>query len=318
MANPPISLSYVESMKHAAFGEIDSHGSTLAESYQTWRASNLAFSLSFWTLQIVCILASLPNRKATYLEAVQALPPDVSPHASSLATFMFVQDLVLAAVSIISFGLTLKSKNTSQNQPAAVAFFLNTAAPFLALLVFAGRGAVDWDGASHSLCVSTFTSVMGDDGEFPQIISMFSSMLNAGVVVDESWGLNGSTAAIDAYCTKHGWDWSEKFFGTLSSDSAYMLDGRTEACSDVESMAVDPLVPDSKKLICLVSICSLNCASKCPAVACSLTPILVAQSAAYMGTMQVAAIMATEALRSSEFIVGCIMGLFTVKVRVAR
>ena len=147
-------MTLVDSIKQGLLGgNILAHGSTSAANYLSWRRNCLMCALMLWVVALLLMLAILPNRKAQYTEAISSLG-DIAEFAEGLASFMFLGDLLMTFVSFLCFGLDffafLRNSNNSVSRKSMkmlkVAWGLNTFAPFLTLLLYAGRDAVDWDG----------------------------------------------------------------------------------------------------------------------------------------------------------------------------
>jgi hypothetical protein len=140
------------------------------------------------------------------------------------------------------------------------------------------------------------------------------------IVVDPAWKLTTADAAINEYCDSHGWGWSERFFGPLGSPLQPSLNDFTCGYEDLLAQATDPAFPDAPKLVCFVSVCNEakqttgRCPDRCESDVCNYEPNQVVLAIANIASLQVGAIMATNALYSSEFIVGTLMSLYGLKV----
>mmetsp|Transcript_18425 Transcript_18425/g.38359 ORF Transcript_18425/g.38359 Transcript_18425/m.38359 type:complete len:541 (-) Transcript_18425:30-1652(-) len=312
---------------------VTSFGEKVAGQYKKWRLANSALGLVTWTLSLTVVLVDLPKRKANYLTALEAFPEGVSEHADGLARFMYFNDLALFVVGIISLiatALSYRKAKLSENVASACkllfsAWLLNTAIPFIALSVVAGRSMIDWNGAVRSLCTSTFTGTMGQNGRYPNMWTLLNQLEGGEhVIVDPAWNSPSAEASIETFCQNHGWNWGEVFFGPLPTSSAggvtsLSIDDLSSVCNsgNILDLAKDPDFPDAQKLICYTQFCIMGnngaCPSGCTSDVCSLPQEVLFEVMAYMTTLQVSALMANSALRNSEFIVGVIMGLYGVK-----
>ena len=144
--------------------------------------------------------------------------------------------------------------------------------------------------------------------------------------MDPAWGEASAEESISAFCREHGWDWGETFFGPLPTSSIgnvvqpISLDDLDALCAgDVADSFLDPNFPDAQKVICYANYCvagmtaSGSCPTGCNSISCSMTPMVQLEVTTYMITLQISALMASAALRNSEFIVGVIMGLYGMK-----
>ncbi|GMH76875.1 hypothetical protein TL16_g12523 [Triparma laevis f. inornata] len=283
-----------------------------------------------WVITLLMMLAILPSRKKKYTEAIAALG-DVAEFADGLASFMFMGDLLMTGVSFLCFvlvsiafrGNSVSTVSARSMKLVKLAWSLNTFVPFLTLLVYAGRNAVDWDGAVKALCQDTFLSVMGNDGDaaYPGMFVIFNKLEGFDddmIVVDKNWGEATAEAATLEYCKDYGWEWNVQFFGEMdpnTSHGAITLPTASEY-EDVGGIAVDPEYPDANKILIYVGLCSTAsvCPASCDSSICALSATESGQFVAYMGSLKVGALMANSTLRSSEFIVGVILGLYAVKM----
>ena len=355
------------------------HGSRADMQWLGYRKSFIGLSITFTILSLIFTAVDLGEKKASYLESVQAFPPGVAEHADGLAMFMYYNDIALFCVQLLSLLVTIEGYRRVEGATSSSCFLVrfawicNTAIPFLGLIIVAGRSQVDWDGAVKTLCNNTFADTMGSNGRYPGMFTMLQSIeASPQVAVDPAWGEATAEDAILKFCGRHSWDWSVEFFGPLPTGSSTnqppMLEDTASICgADNEELfqdLADPDYPVARKvrrgdaevkcpseattqhkntynkrlpcpvltsphyhpivsqLICITATCATvnsatgSCPSQCAAVSpvmCEVTPVQSLELATYMVSLQASAIMASAALRNSEFIVGVIMGLYGMK-----
>jgi len=327
--------TFVAGLWHALWGGdvTDFHPTRVDRQWIGYRKAQIGLSIAFTICSLLFTTLDLGRRKESYLDAVKAFPPGVSEYADGLADFMFFNDVALFIVAIMSLVLTVRGFFNIESDASAssglvrLAWACNTAVPFLGLIIVAGRSQIDWDGAVFSLCENTFLATMGSDGKYPEMWSVLNGMSGgASIVVDPAWAEASAEESISAFCREHGWDWGEKFFGPLPTSSfgdvvqPISLDDMDALCAgSMSDIALDPTFPDASKVICYSNHCvtgytaSGSCPAGCSNNLCLLTPMNQFEVVTYMVTLQISALMASAALRNSEFIVGVVMGLYGMK-----
>ncbi|GMI45570.1 hypothetical protein TrCOL_g5372 [Triparma columacea] len=317
---------------------ISFHSSRTDMQWLIYRKSFIGLSITFTILSLLITAVDLGKKKESYLETVQQLPPGVAEHADGLAMFMYYNDIILFCVALLSFAVSIEGYKRVEGNTSSSCFLVrfawicNTAMPFLTLMIVAGRSQVDWDGAVEGLCNNTFANVMGSNGRYPGMFNLIQSIEASPLVaVDPAFSEATAEVAIPKFCGKHSWDWSVEFFGPLptgsSSNQPPALEDIASICGagqeEIFQNLADPDYPVARKLICITAtcaalssatgICPPACADVSP-VMCEVTPVQSLEIAAYMVSLQASAIGASVALRSSEFIVGVIMGLYCGQV----
>lgn len=223
---------------------------------QEFRATLLQRGVAGWAVVIALSFYNLPGAKESYDRALDSFPNGIGKHAGGLSDFMWGCDIFLAVVSfgcwvVTAVGLYrgLGAQKVGGEGPEArqlvrrsqllvrVAWGVNLMAPFVTLLCYAARTAVDWDGAVHDLCDQTFMGVMGPGGTDMELHPELAKMANDSMtfetpdgaavtmVIDEAWAKDYDPAAsverkaaalntsVQEFCTKHGMSWNTQFFG---------------------------------------------------------------------------------------------------------